>query len=80
MNLCRAVMPEYLATLFWFCSWPSRHPGRYTVFELNSTTGLSSITKIGRTKPADAETLSFSLSLVKYFDKRSYNAHFSASP
>lgn len=39
MNLCRAVMPEYLATLFWFCSWPDRHPIRYTVFELNSTTG-----------------------------------------
>lgn len=39
MNLCRAVMPEYLATLFWFCSWPDRHPSRYTVFELNSTTG-----------------------------------------
>lgn len=39
MNLCRAVMPEYLATLFWFCSWPDRHPSCYTVFELNSTTG-----------------------------------------
>lgn len=39
MNLCRAVMLEYLATLFWFCFWPSRHPSRYTVFELNSTTG-----------------------------------------
>ncbi|KOX70657.1 hypothetical protein WN51_03715 [Melipona quadrifasciata] len=34
-----AVMPEYLATLFWFCSWPDRHPSSYTVFELNSTTG-----------------------------------------
>lgn len=41
MNLCRAVMLEYLATLFWFCFWPSRHPSRYTVFELNSTTGRS---------------------------------------
>lgn len=47
MNLCRAVMLEYLATLFWFCSWPSRHPSRYTVFELNSTTGRS-LQKIGR--------------------------------
>lgn len=41
MNLCRAVMLEYLATLFWFCFWPSRHPSSYTVFELNSTTGRS---------------------------------------
>lgn len=62
MNLCRAVMPEYLATLFWFCSWPSRHPSRYTVFELNSTAGLSPPLQrsAGRTLPTSRHTLSLS--------------------
>lgn len=75
MNLCRAVMPEYLATLFWFCSWPSRHPSRYTVFELNSTTGLSSITKIGRTDPTE---MSRHTLFREIFLKRRFNANFSA--
>ncbi|KAI4483627.1 hypothetical protein M0804_007887 [Polistes exclamans] len=36
-----AVMPEYLATLFWSYSWPGpRHPPRYSAFALNSTTEL----------------------------------------
>nr|KAF7404277.1 hypothetical protein H0235_014971 [Vespula pensylvanica] len=36
-----AVMPEYLATLFWSYSWPGpRHPARYSAFALNSTTEL----------------------------------------
>jgi len=51
MNLCRAVMLEYLTTLFWFCFWPSRHPSCYTVFELNSTTGRSLQERVGQTLP-----------------------------